>query len=195
MLISPRHFIDRLRHPRSRADELASLRARFAAQPNRRQATTEQRCLATELRQLRCQLHDALQRVRSCGHCAKGHPLPAGRWNGGHCCSGKTLDLFTPDEVGALKLSGTAASTLCPPQSDHAGCSFRGPSGCSLEPADRPNICVRYICGELRQELRGGPEHQQIASLSKALAETFQRFVASRQAAELLRVMESDGDQ
>ncbi|MBW2453343.1 MAG: hypothetical protein JRI68_02480 [Deltaproteobacteria bacterium] len=182
MLISPRHLIDRLRYPRSRADELAALRARFAAQPTGRQASADARGLATELRELRLELYGVLHHAQVCADCARGHPLPAGRWDGGHCCSGKTLELFSQDEVAALKLAGTDGATLRPPRSDHAGCVFRGPAGCSLDPADRPTICVRYICSELRDELRVGPDQRRFRQLSGALTRTFKRFVATRRA-------------
>jgi len=180
MLLSPRHLLDRLRHPRSRADELAALRARFAAQPKPRQASSEQRRLAVELRRLRIELHAALRDVRACAHCARGHPLPNGRWDGGHCCGGKTLELFSPDEVAALKLAGTDGAALSAPRSDHAGCVFRGPQGCSIDPADRPTICVRYVCAELREELRACPDHRRTLKLAGALTRTFEQFLAAR---------------
>jgi hypothetical protein len=180
VLISPRQLVDRLRHPRSRADELAMLRARFTAQPTRRQASAEQNALADELRTLRTEAHAATQKVSSCERCAKGHPLPSGRWDGGHCCGGNTGNLFNPDEVAALKLAGTVATKLKPPSSDHAGCAFRGPVGCSLSPVDRPNICLRYVCLDLRAEMKDSGQWARISELNRKLRDTFERFVSSR---------------
>ena len=134
MLISAQYLVDRLRHPRSRADEVAALRRRFAAAPvhdgGPSGLSVTERDLALELRRLREALSVALAGVASCSGCARGHPLPHGRWRGGHCC-------------------GTRGERLSPPAGDHAGCAFRGPDGCSLAPADRPSLCVRYICREL----------------------------------------------
>jgi hypothetical protein len=177
MLISARHLVDRMRYPRTRADELASLRARFAAQPARWQATREQRETAERLRELRALMSRALTEVDSCGRCAKGHPLPAGRWDGGHCCGGRTLDIFAPEEVAALKLGGTDAAKLHTPAGDHAGCVFRGETGCSLSPEDRPTLCVRYICPDLRSELRQTAAWTRVAELARALRDTHRRLV------------------
>lgn len=179
VLISPRHLVDRLRYPRTRADELAALRARFRAQPSRWQASAEQIAAAERLRELRQAMLRALAavEVESCKSCATGHPLPHGRWDGGHCCGAPTLDIFSAGEVAALKLGGSRAAELAPPHDDHAGCVFRGSTGCSLSADDRPTICVRYICPELRMELRSQPEWQQISELARALGDTYRRFV------------------
>jgi hypothetical protein len=178
MLISPRHLVDRLRHPRSRADQLARLRARFATQPSARQVSPQQRKLATRLRALRRELSDCLAEVTACGTCAKGHPEPHGHWQGGYCCGIDTFRVFVPHEVASLKIAGTAAKRLKAPLSDHAGCVFRGPAGCSLEAEDRPNICVLYLCIDLRQELRQSPIWDRIKQLRKAMADTQQAFAA-----------------
>ena len=138
--IDLRYWLDRARHPRSRAEELAALRSRMRAQPSARHASPEQRQLARETRELRVELSQALGRPAICARCARGHPWPAGRWDGGHCCGARTLDLFSADEVAALKWSGTTARNLLPPRSEHHGCAFRGPSGCSLPAADRPQF-------------------------------------------------------
>jgi hypothetical protein len=178
VLISPRQLVDRLRYPRTRADELAALRARFRAQPSRHEASEEQRALADELRALRVKMAELLASVTSCSGCAKGHPLPHGRWQGGHCCGGRTLDIFQPSEVAALALGGTRPSALPVPKSDHAGCVYRGPEGCSLEPADRPSLCVRFLCLELKNELRARDDWRAIAETAAALRDTFRRFEA-----------------
>ena len=67
--------------------------------------------------------------------------------------------ILPPTLVGwirTLRLSGTGPGDLVPPVAeDHAGCAFRGPAGCSLQAAHRPNICVRYVCPDLARELTG----------------------------------------
>lgn len=187
MLISVRSLVDRLRHPRSRANELSRLRARFCAQPGSATATAgrEQVALARELRALRSELGAAFGAVDACRGCASGRPPPAGRWTGGACCGTRTLDVFSPDEVAALKLGGTRDADLRAPRADHAGCAFRGPEGCSLPAVHRPNVCVRYICLELRAELHDRPDWRNLGKLARALQQTFERFVALRREAEV----------
>lgn len=180
MLISPRMLVDRLRHPRSRADELARLRARFDAQPGRRASSPEQRELADRMRALRVELSRALEGVDACAGCARGHPLPAGRWAGGHCCGGDTLTIWSAAEVHALKLAGTSAGDLAAPRGDHAGCAFRGPTGCSLAPEDRPSICLRYVCLELRAELTERARLRGVSELARDLTKAQERFAATR---------------
>jgi hypothetical protein len=176
MSVSLRYLLDRLRHPRSRADELARLRARFAAQPGRWQASLEARKLARQLCLLRVEMHGRLGRVDICGGCAEGHPLPAGRWDGGHCCGGQTLEIFAPLEVAALKLGGVSALRYRLPDAEHAGCAFRGPTGCSLAAAERPTICLRYVCIELRQALKEDGRWPPIAALNRQLGQRFAQF-------------------
>ena len=173
MLIAAQHLVDRLRHPRSRADEVAALRRRFAASEP---ATEEEVALGEELRRLREALAEALAGVESCSRCARGHPLPHGRWNGGHCCGTETTKVFTDDEVAALRLGGTTPARLVPPRGDHAGCAFRGPEGCSLAVADRPNICVRFICLELEGELRERGDLRAIRAIAVTLNKAFERL-------------------
>jgi hypothetical protein len=177
VLLAVRHLVDRARHPRSRADDLDALRRRFAEAPSPRAAGDEAVALAARLRELRVELAAALGDVASCTRCARGHPLPAGRWSGGHCCSAPTAAVFTPDEVAALALGGTNPSRLTPPRSDHAGCAFRGPDACSLDAADRPNICVRYVCLDLGRELREDGRAERVNRLKNELGKTFERFV------------------
>lgn len=176
MLISLQSLLDRIRQPKSRVAELDSLRARFRAQPSRREAGPLSSALADELLMRKQELAQALGEVESCSSCARGHPLPAGRWQGGHCCGGQTLNIFTPTEVAALKLAGRRPQDWKVPEADHAGCAFRGPSGCSLAVKDRPGICVRYICLELRAELKTQPKWAQIADRGRAYLDTFARF-------------------
>lgn len=136
--------------------------------------------MADELRALRREMADAIGEVHACRGCAKGHPAPAGRWDGGHCCGGDTFRVFTGDEVAALKWAGTSAADLRPPAGEHAGCAFRGPTGCSLSPEHRPTICLRYVCIELRGELRRDPRWRRISELSRAMLERFDALVAAR---------------
>ena len=176
LLLSPRQLLDRLRHPRSRADELTALRARFRAQPSRYEASDESIAIARRLRALRTELSSALGRVDACRGCARGHPEPSGRWDGGHCCSGRTLEIWTQEECAALKLAGTDPASLEPPRGDHAGCAFRGERGCSLDAADRPSICLRYICLELRSELRDRQDWATVSHLGAELVREQRRF-------------------
>jgi hypothetical protein len=189
VLLAARHLVDRLRHPRSRADDLLALRRRFAEAEGPAEATPDEVAAAAELRRLRVELSAALAGVSSCSGCAAGHPLPHGRWRGGHCCGCRTEQVFTDDEVAALRLSGTTPGRLSPPISDHAGCAFRGPEGCSLDVADRPSLCVRYVCRELEDELRERGDLAAIKALSTAIARTLERFsrlrAERRAAAEL----------
>jgi len=172
-LVPLERLIDRIRHPQSRAAELASLRERMRALPPPEEATPEQRSAAEELRRLRERLSAALEGVESCSGCARGHPLPNGRWDGGHCCGGKTAEIFSDDEVAALYLGGTRPEHLIAPSSDHAGCAFRGATGCSLAPADRPTLCVRYICRELDRELADRGDRAGIRALRTELERLF----------------------
>jgi len=167
-------LLDRYRHPRSRADELTRLRARHRAQPGPREVAAEAVTLAERLRVLRREMAELLSRldIQSCHGCARHHPPPEGHWPGGHCCGGKTLNIFSAEEVAALKLGGTRTREWRPPRDDHAGCVFRGPEGCSLEPEDRPSICLRYLCLELREELKAGSEWAQVSRLAAELRDT-----------------------
>ena len=116
--------------------------------------------------------------VSACGSCAKGRAEPNGHWSGGACCGARTLDLFTPVEVASLKLAGISASDLAraAPRGDHAGCAFRAERGCTLTPDQRPNICVRYICLELRSELMDTPEWKRVSTLGAALRDELARL-------------------
>ncbi len=178
MLIAARHLLDRLREPRSRADQLAALRRRLVAE--KRHGSDREVELASEMRALRQQLSTALGRLHSCAECAQGCALPEGRWDGGHCCSGNTEDLFTTEELAALRQGGTRPGALRGPKSDHAGCAFRGPRGCSLAPVDRPNRCVLYLCTQAAREVFARDELDAFEALATRLTETFEHFVRVR---------------
>ncbi|MFO0573815.1 MAG: hypothetical protein U1A78_07460 [Polyangia bacterium] len=180
----PRYALDRLRQPRSRADEVLALRRRLAAEPGPGpgQVGAEERAAAIELRRLREELVEKLGAVRSCTRCAVGHPLPHGRFSGGHCCGLQTADAFNDDEVAALRQAGTRPGDLRLPDGEHAGCSFRGPTGCSLAARDRPNLCVRYLCPDLRRELHRRGDGADLEALGAALERAYLRFTDLRRA-------------
>jgi hypothetical protein len=183
VLIPVQRLIDRLRHPRSRADEAAALRRRLVAAPGPGSAGAEEVEAARAIRRLKGELSAAFSAASSCGGCARGHPLPHGRWSGGHCCGGRTEEVFAGAEVAVLRLSGTTPERLVlPPASEHAGCAFRGPGGCSLDPRDRPAICVQYVCRELEAELRGRGELAAIKALRAELRAAIERFTRLQEA-------------
>jgi hypothetical protein len=183
VLLPLQHLVLRLRTSRSQADEAIAVRRRIAALPAPRDAEDDERALAERMRELRCLLSEALSDVESCSGCAVGRPLPHGRYRGGFCCGGRTEDIFTDDELAALRLSGTTAGNLVPPSgSDHAGCAFRGEHSCSLDPAHRPNLCVRFVCRELEAELRARGDLARIKALARELGEAFARFAGMRRA-------------
>jgi hypothetical protein len=92
--------------------------------------------------------------------------------------------LFTPDEITALAIAGTPAPSMRAPTSDHAGCAFRGPEGCTLDPRDRPNLCVRYVCRKLEAELRARGDWAAIRALGNRLGAAFARFERIRESQE-----------
>jgi hypothetical protein len=106
----------------------------------------------------------------------------ATQWAGGHCCSGPTRNLFTDEELAALRLSGTTPHVLRLPRGAHAGCAFRGPLGCSLDAAHRPSLCVRYTCRALEAEIGRGRSRSAVRDLQRKLGAQFERFVAARHA-------------
>ena len=183
MLIAASYLVDRARHGRARADDVMTVRLRLAAAPGPSGANDDEVALARELGRLREELAAAFGAVESCHGCGRGHPLPHGRWDGGHCCGTRTELVFTDDEVAALRLAGTLPEHLVPPpgaerSSDAAphGCAFRGPEGCSLAPVNRPSLCVRFVCRELEQELRERGDLGSIRAIANELAATFERF-------------------
>lgn len=189
MLIPLQHLRDRLRHPRTRADDLAVLRRRLVAQAGPGEVGADEQAEALTIRALKHDLAAALGAVDACSGCARRHPLPHGRWDGGHCCGGRTDGVFTDAELGALRLSGTTPSSLRAPLGDHAGCAFRGPTGCSLAIADRPAICVRYLCRELEGELGERGDLKALKRLASTLAAAQARHAKLR-AARLARAAE-----
>jgi len=183
MLISPRALVDRLRHPRSRTDELRTLRKRLDAA--RRKLTAEQRRQGKQLRVLRQRLAAATGKLSSCAECARGCAAPAGRWDGGYCCSNSTANLFCDDEVASLAAGGTRTADLVAPSGDHAGCAFRGPTGCSLDPGDRPNRCVLYLCRDAAREVHAAAKLDRFEHIANELSTAHARFTAERRALEM----------
>jgi hypothetical protein len=183
VLLPLRDLVRELRAPRpspaSRAVEIADTRKRVAAAA-RAGGSDEATRLALELRELRPLVSAAFAGVRSCASCGRGRPEPHGHWQGGFCCGGATEGVFDDDEVAALALGGTRPRDLRGPAGDHAGCAFRGPEGCSLDPVDRPNLCVRFACRQLETELRDSGQWQRVRSLTRKLETTFARFVKAR---------------
>lgn len=158
---------------RHRADELRVLRQKLS-EPLR--LGTETHCLrhmAEGLKEQREALAAAFGAVDACGGCVRPH---LDEWPGGHCCSGSTAGLFTHDEIAALRLAGTKPAKLLPPSAPQFGCAFRGRSGCSLAPAHRPSICVRYTCRELEVELRDRGTYPAIAAKQQRLKHSFDDF-------------------
>ncbi len=152
MLIAVERLLIKLREPASRAAELIELRRRLRAE-RAAVISDEERALAAEVHTRKLAVVDQLHDVTSCGSCAQGAPWPNGQWSGGDCCCGVTNEVFDDHEVAALAHAGTRPRDLTPPRDVHAGCSFRGAQGCSLEVAHRPARCVHYVCDTLRREL------------------------------------------
>ena len=135
-----------------------------------------ERELGLRLRQRREEISAHFTSVTSCAHCAKGAPDPNGRWDGGFCCGGHTEALFDEDQLTVLMAGGTSRRFLTLPRSAHAGCAFRGPTGCSLVAGNRPTLCVAYICDELRGELAQRSLLAPIERLIEDLLKDFERF-------------------
>ena len=180
MLIPARYLVDRLRQPRSRAEEALVLRRRLSREPTADRVPAAESAAARELLDLRTELAAAVGAVESCKTCAIGHAPPHGRFAGGHCCGLVTEDAFNDDEVAALRQAGTGPHDLRLPTGDHAGCSFRGPTGCSLRTQDRPNLCLRYLCPDLQRELARRGDLAGIEAVGAQLEEAYLRFITLR---------------
>lgn len=173
----------RARHVRSRADQLLDVHARLRAARRDCPATaSDEHRLAREVRERKEQVSAALAGVSACGSCATGKPAPRGVFPGGDCCTGVTGELFSDDELAALAAGGTTQRDLRAPRTEHAGCAFRGDTGCSLAPGDRPERCVTYTCGTLRRELHARGELAEIEALIGELHAAMQRFLDLRRA-------------
>jgi hypothetical protein len=152
VLIAVERLLIKLRQPASRARELIELRKRLRAELAA-DVDDEERTLARSVLAQKRAVAAQLDAVSSCRTCATGQPFPVGHYDGGACCSGVTADLFDEHELAALAHAGTRPRDLIAPHADHAGCAFRGSTGCTLELAHRPARCVHYVCNTLRREL------------------------------------------
>lgn len=145
------------------------------------------------MRALRAEVGGIVGQLAACASCTRGYRAPEGIWDGGHCCSGSTVDLFRDHEVAALHLGGTRARHLRAPRTRPAGCAFRGPTGCALPVEHRPNVCVRYLCAAARRELHERGDLLRTMELIASLEELFEEFTeqrAARQAEEELRTLQ-----
>ena len=156
------------------------MRRRLMALASHGHAGAAEVAAASLTRELRVEIIGALGTISTCGRCAAGKPWPHGRWAGGYCCGTPTKRLFTDDELASLRLGGTTPGRLRPPRGDLAGCAFRSPSGCSLEPGDRPTCCVRYLCRDLEHELHSRGDLPAITALVDELNIAHERFVRAR---------------
>ncbi|HEY5937735.1 MAG TPA: hypothetical protein VIU61_23970 [Kofleriaceae bacterium] len=183
MLIAVERLLIKIRQPRSRAAELIALRRRLRAE-RARDVDDEERALAREVLARKLAVSAELTAVSSCRSCATGAPWPRGGYDGGDCCAGVTADLFDDNELAALAHAGTRPQDLHPPAGAdaHAGCAFRGPTGCSLEVTHRPGRCVHYLCETLRGELHARGQLDAMEARLGELNRTMQQFVTVHQA-------------
>ena len=181
MFVAIERLVIKLRQPADRAHELialhARLRAELAATPSTEEGANEHELAEAVLQQKRA-VSAELTAVQSCRTCATGQPRPVGHYAGGACCSGVTADLFDEDELAALARAGTRVSDLVAPRTDHAGCAFRGSTGCTLALDHRPARCVHYVCDTLRRELH---TRARLVTIEQGLAELDRRMRAFRE--------------
>jgi hypothetical protein len=177
MLIFARYLVDRTRVSRARAECALELRRRLAVQPGPGAVGAQAVRIARDLCCMRKALSEAFGSLGSCAACSRP---PSRDWPGGDCCKAPSERLFTDDELASLKLSGTTPARLRPARANRDGCPFSSPTGCSLEPADRPNACVRYVCRDVDAELRERGDRAAIAARQTELQLAFERFVRLR---------------
>lgn len=181
MLIAVERLLLKVRQPASRVDELVILRGRLRAE-RATQPSEAERTLAAELRERKRAVTAELHDVTSCASCAKGAPWPRGQYDGGDCCAGVTNELFDEVEVAALVHAGTRVRDLVPPRDPHAGCTFRGATGCSLELEHRPARCVRYVCDTLSRELHARGRLDVVEARLAELEGSMRAFAAAHRA-------------
>jgi len=163
-------------------EEVTALRRRLRRLPGGGSVSPSERALAGRLAAKREAITSAIGQVTCCSQCARGRPLPEGRFEGGVCCSGTTSDLFAEDELAALKLAGCRRSEFSTAAVEGGGCAFRGSSGCTLPARNRPNICAAYLCTDLRRELHEKGRLAVVETLVDELGRDFEWFVARREA-------------
>ncbi|MGE5184939.1 MAG: hypothetical protein ACM31C_22880 [Acidobacteriota bacterium] len=182
MIVTVDRLLARLRHGApTRAAELASLKRRLRRERAARPAADE-RATALHVRELKAEITHAIGDVSCCTSCAQGLPAPGGIFAGGHCCSGDTSVIFGDDDVAALAQAGTRAGDLVAPRTEHAGCAFRGQTGCTLAPTERATLCLRYVCNDLRRELHRAGRLDEVERLIGELESAHARFAAQRAA-------------
>ena len=174
-MIPVARLLARVRHVPSRAEEMRAI-ARGLRAESRAPAGDDERALALRMRALKEQLAAATGEVASCRTCATGLPRPGGAFDGGFCCGGRTLDIFVENEVAALAQSGTRPRALTAPRTEHAGCAFRGETGCTLAPGDRTTLCLRFVCNDLRRELHRLGRLDEIEALVAEIEAAYARF-------------------
>jgi len=166
----------------SRSDEIACIRLRLTAEISAGEYGSRELQLATDLRAMRERMLPLISPVEACRTCAKGFPLPNGRWDGGYCCGGTTENVFSQSELAALGAAGTQPKDLTVRQFHQAGCVFRGPTGCALPPAHRPNLCVRYACRILNEEYEKRGVSTDVKNLASQIQRAFNEFDTLRAA-------------
>jgi len=181
VLVAVERLLIKLRQPASRVDELVELRGRMREQLAA-SVGNDERALARAVHATKLSVGAELHAVSACRSCAVGDPWPGGHYSGGACCAGVTADIFDDNEVAALALAGTRPRHLHAPHGDHAGCAFRGPTGCSLELAHRPARCVHYTCDTLRRELHARGRLDVVEVKLAALDREMRELAAMRRA-------------
>jgi hypothetical protein len=161
----------------TRATEVVRVKRRLRAETSRAERDDARAILDLKLR-----LAAATGSVSSCASCAAGKPSPRGIFAGGDCCSSPTDGLFDDVESAALAQAGTRPRDLVTPRGEHAGCAFRGATGCTLATEHRPTVCVRYACDGLRRELHRLGRLDEVEQLANELRDALARFAASREA-------------
>ncbi len=191
MFVAVERLLIKLRQPATRADELIRLRVRLRDE-RARDADDHEHALAREVLGRKLAAAAATGAVWSCGSCATGQPWPIGHHDGGACCAGTTANLFDEHELAALARTGTRPADLTPPPSGqaHAGCAFRGASGCSLAVAHRPGRCVHYLCDQLRRELHRRSALDAVEGTLAELSRAMRDFTAVHQARTDREVLE-----
>ena len=156
------------------------MRLRLIAEPGPSEIEPEEWELADTLRRLREEMIATIQPVSACATCGRGFPLPNGRWDGGYCCGGTTENVFSQAELASIRASGTKPGDLRIREYEQAGCAFRCPNGCILEPAHRPNLCVRYACRMLNREYDERGISSEVRRIASSIQRTFSRFETLR---------------
>jgi len=181
VFVAVERLLIRRRQPASRATELIELRKRTRAEIAAA-VDPDELALARDVLAQKLRVAGAITTARSCGGCAVKQPFPTGHFAGGACCAGVTGVLFDDDELGALVHAGTRPDDLVAPVTDHAGCAFRGPTGCTLAVTHRPARCVHYFCETLRGELHARGALDALERELGELDRSMQRYRAARRA-------------